>query len=118
MSTYRTANGKMVDMAALAAQNELTRAVGNANMNARGDKIDSAGNIIERANTRISNANKATISNNPAPADPVTHQSQSNQPAAPIVQAKPNFAELTADEIAMEEDDTPIIKDIPKKKTK
>jgi len=44
----RTANGKAIDMEGLAAKNELTPAVGNTSVNARGDIIDSEGNIVER----------------------------------------------------------------------
>lgn len=42
---YRTANGKMVDMTTLLLQNELTPAIGNVKVNARGDEIDSRGEI-------------------------------------------------------------------------
>ena len=44
---YRTARGKKLDMQKLVLQNEKTRAVGNMDVNARGDRIDSQGNIIE-----------------------------------------------------------------------
>ena len=40
MPAYRSAQGKMVDMSVLAAKNEKVRAVGNMNVNARGDVID------------------------------------------------------------------------------
>ena len=36
----RTARGAMIDMAALAAQHETTRAVGNVLMNARRDRLN------------------------------------------------------------------------------
>jgi hypothetical protein len=38
--TYRTAQGKTVDMGRLVLQNERTRAVGNMKVNARGDAVD------------------------------------------------------------------------------
>jgi hypothetical protein len=38
--TYRTAQGKTVDMGRLVLQNEKTRAVGNMKVNARGDAVD------------------------------------------------------------------------------
>ncbi len=47
MATYKTAMGKTVDMSQLVAKNELTRAVGNMGVNARGDKIDGSGRIIK-----------------------------------------------------------------------
>ena len=43
---YKTAQGKKLDMGALRLQNENERAVGNMNVNARGDLIDDAGKVI------------------------------------------------------------------------
>jgi len=45
MKTVKTARGKTLNMGALAAKNEETRAVSNLNMNARGDIIDSRGKV-------------------------------------------------------------------------
>jgi len=45
MKTVKTARGRTLDMSALAAKNEETRAVSNLNMNARGDIIDSRGKV-------------------------------------------------------------------------
>jgi hypothetical protein len=47
---YRTAQGKTVDMGALQLQNEQIRAVGNMNVNARGDLLDSNNQIIDQKN--------------------------------------------------------------------
>lgn len=44
----RTAQGKMIDMESISLQNELAKAVGNIRVNARGDHIDSEGNIITK----------------------------------------------------------------------
>jgi len=46
--TYKTMRGKMVDMDLLQARNELTPAVGNARVNARGDEIGPGGKIIKK----------------------------------------------------------------------
>lgn len=43
---YRTANGKQIDMDMLRQKNELTPAVGNAKVNARGDELGPGGKII------------------------------------------------------------------------
>ena len=43
---YRSAQGKLVDLGALEAQHQHVRAVGNMNVNARGDKLDADGNVI------------------------------------------------------------------------
>ena len=45
MKRIKTARGKILDMGALATQNETTRAVSNVPVNARGDIIDNRGNI-------------------------------------------------------------------------
>ena len=47
-SVYRTMQGKEVDMHKLAMQNEMTLAVGNARVNARGDELGPGGKIIRK----------------------------------------------------------------------
>jgi hypothetical protein len=45
---YRTAKGKSIDMDMLRKKNELTPAVGNARVNARGDELGPGGQIIRK----------------------------------------------------------------------
>lgn len=45
MKTVKTAKGRTLDMAALAAKHEKTRAVSNMNLNARGDIIDNRNQV-------------------------------------------------------------------------
>lgn len=45
---YKSANGKIVDMDMLRQRNELTPAVGNARVNARGDELGKGGKIIRK----------------------------------------------------------------------
>ena len=45
---YKSANGKTVDMDLLRQKNELTPAVGNARVNARGDELGEGGKIIRK----------------------------------------------------------------------
>jgi len=45
---YHTANGKQVDMDLLRQRNELTPAVGNARVNARGDELGPGGKIVKK----------------------------------------------------------------------
>ena len=47
-SVDRTARGRELDMNKMVNQNELTIAVGNAKVNARGDKLGDGGKIIKR----------------------------------------------------------------------
>jgi len=74
MAQYRTAQGRMIDMSALAARNERTRAVGNMNVNARGDTIDGQGKIIESVNEKVSQQYSKTVGNRSA--RPVTTRPQ------------------------------------------
>jgi len=45
---YKSMQGKQIDMDMLRQRNELTQAVGNAKVNARGDEIGPGGKIIRR----------------------------------------------------------------------
>jgi hypothetical protein len=46
--TYRTMQGKEIDMEKLALVNELIPAVGNARVNARGDELGPGGKIVKK----------------------------------------------------------------------
>lgn len=48
-----TANGVPLDMEALRTQNEKTVAVGNMRVNARGDELNTAGEISKTRNQRM-----------------------------------------------------------------
>lgn len=45
---HRSMQGKQVDMNKLAMQNEMTLAVGNVKVNARGDELGPGGKIIRK----------------------------------------------------------------------
>ena len=47
-SVYRTMQGREIDMHKLAMQNEMTVAIGNARVNARGDELGPGGRIIRK----------------------------------------------------------------------
>ena len=49
MRNTKTARGLIIDMSALAAKHETTRAVGNVPMNARGDRLNQDGSIKVKA---------------------------------------------------------------------
>ena len=51
--TYRTAQGKVVDLGALMLQNENTRAVGNMKVNARGDLVDGWNRAIDSRTQQV-----------------------------------------------------------------
>lgn len=52
--TYKTAQGKTIDMGSLALQNENVRAVGNMKVNARGDLLDDNNNVIRSKTQELS----------------------------------------------------------------
>ena len=80
---YRTAQGRVVDFGALQAQNEEVRAVGNMQVNARGDKLDADGNIIStRAQQVNRNLNRTT--NAVVGPIPTSTQSQKDEHLAAI----------------------------------
>ncbi len=84
MAKYRTAMGKEVDMSALAAKNERVRAVGNMKVNARGDTIDSQGNVIVPVTKKVGDKYQKTVTNR----------------AANVVKNKaPNFKPVESDSI-------------------
>jgi O-acetyl-ADP-ribose deacetylase (regulator of RNase III) len=57
---YRTAQGKTVDLGTIMLQNEHVRAVGNMNINARGDKLDQNNRVIETKPRQIQRQNART----------------------------------------------------------
>jgi len=61
--TYRTAQGKIVDLGALQLKNESVRAVGNMNVNARGDLLDSNNRPIDSRNNQVGRQYKKQATN-------------------------------------------------------
>lgn len=67
-----TSKGKSIDMARLIAKNETVRAVGNMNVNARGDEIDASGRIIKSVNQRMAEKYANTVQQKTDPRDLLT----------------------------------------------
>ena len=61
--TYRTAQGKTVDLGAIQLQNETVRAVGNMGVNARGDRVNSQNKTVDGRTSRVGKQYKKQISN-------------------------------------------------------
>ena len=98
---YKSAMGKPVDLGALLLQNEQTRAVGNMNVNARGDRLDSANRVIEPKNRQVQRKyNKQANAGVVAPTN--TRPARSTPPVAPVVtppvDPTDTFADLPVDE--------------------
>lgn len=47
-NVHKSAKGRIVDLDALRSQHGSERALGNANMNVRGDYLDAQGNVVKR----------------------------------------------------------------------
>jgi hypothetical protein len=99
MKNYKSAMGKSIDMSALAARNEHTRAVGNMSVNARGDTIDSTGRVIRPVTDKVNEAYGKTVGNKSAQ----IKRTVTPKPTAQKVEVKPQLEELTETELELEE---------------
>jgi hypothetical protein len=99
MAKFRTAMGKVIDMSALASRNEKTRAVGNMDVNARGDIIDGQGRIIKPVTAKVSNNYSKTVTNRSAQANTRQQPRQQNTPQKPDI----DLSQLTEVERELEE---------------
>ena len=112
MATHRSAMGKEIDMAALRQKNEKTRAVGNMNINARGDIIDSNGQIINDNNKRVneyymkSAINRGIRPTSAAPKREVKETNPTVQQTMPKVDEKP---QMTKEEMEFDQEDESIV---------
>jgi hypothetical protein len=76
---YKTAMGKDIDMGALVLQHEHVRAIGNMNVNARGDQLDSSNKVTNQKNRQVQRQYQKTFSN--VSTDPVYSGTLSAQSA-------------------------------------
>jgi hypothetical protein len=101
---YRTAQGKIVDLGALQLQNEHVRAVGNMNVNARGDTIDSKGNSIDSRNRQLNrqyNKQTAAVDDTPLPSSRRMARQQAQADTVAVESVPPTVA-VTEPEIPQE----------------
>ena len=112
--TYRTAQGKVVDLGAMMVQNENVRAVGNMKANARGDIIDSKNQVIMDNNQRIGGVYNKTLANKMHNATIDNHEQleikksdlipdESMYVAPPVIQEEPDI--ITPEEMELLQDD-------------
>ena len=86
---YKSAMGKEVDLGALLLRNEDVRAVGNMNVNARGDLLDSTNKAIDQKNRQVQRQHRRNTTNVSSSAQVNTSsksakQAQTNMPATNI----------------------------------
>ena len=95
---YKSAMGKSIDMGSLLLQNEKVRAVGNMNVNARGDRLDSNNKIVEPKNQQVQRRyNKQTnVSTGPAQSSTISAKEAAQQP---LVDPTDSFLDLPIDEM-------------------
>ena len=89
---YRTMQGRMIDIEKLRGANEQVKAVGNMNVNARGDVIGVGGNIATPKSQVIKNyyeAPKGRVDDTPARAKPTPPRKVPPAPQPKAVESKP-----------------------------
>jgi len=94
---YKSAMGKPVDMGSLLLQNEQVRAVGNMNVNARGDRLDSNNRVIEPKNLQVQRKYNKQTNVSSGPAGTSTLSAKRPMQTPPVDNAD-TFADLPVDE--------------------
>lgn len=102
---YKTAQGQLIDIGAIILQNETVRAVGNMNVNARGDLLGGNNQVIDQKNQQVSRqhrklsqASTGTVSTQPLHTS--TAAARQNRAVAPVPELEPDqIAELVAIEL-------------------
>jgi hypothetical protein len=97
---YKSAMGKTVDMGSLLLQNERVRAVGNMNVNARGDRLDSNNKIVEPKNQQVQRRYNKQTNVSAGPAHSSTLSVREAQ--QPIVDPTDSFSDIPIDEAPAE----------------
>ena len=119
MTTHRSALGRSIDMGQIAAKNEHVRAVGNMNVNARGDTIDSHGKVVVPVTKKVGDAYQRTVANRAAnlirqkngsgpveaKADEVAVPVEAPIATAPVVEEPTVEEELLPHEMEFEDED-------------
>ena len=119
MTTHRSALGRSIDMGQIAAKNEHVRAVGNMNVNARGDTIDSHGKVVVPVTKKVGDAYQRTVANRAAnlirqkngsgpveaKADEVAVPVEAPIATAPVVEEPTVEEELLPQEMEFEDED-------------
>jgi hypothetical protein len=99
---YKTMRGKVVDMDLLQQRNELTPAVGNARVNARGDELGPGGRIIRKKEQMLKDYYKASTPQQQAVAS--EPEEAVRAPKAGVKSNSKTRAEQKVEEPAVEKD--------------
>ena len=104
---YKTAQGKTVDLGAIILQNEHVRAVGNMNVNARGDLLDGSNLVIDNRNQQVARQMERTTQ--PAPSGVSTQPRHTSSVAARQARATAQSAPVVADPVVESVTETPVV---------
>jgi hypothetical protein len=99
---YHTAQGKQIDLGALLLKNEHVRAVGNMNVNARGDLLDSQNKPIDTRNNQLAKQYKKQVTNVQADAVYSSKHARADQDAKLDIPVPPEDFEDSIDKSAIE----------------
>lgn len=99
---YKTAMGKTVDLGALLLQNENTRAVGNMNVNARGDVLDSSNRVTEQKTRQVQRRYKKQTNVSGGPVATSTKAAKQQILQTGVVDTTDNFSDLPEDEVEVD----------------
>jgi len=81
---YKSAQGRSVDLGTIMLQNEHVRAVGNMNVNARGDKLDSNNQVIDTKPRQIKRQTARTTNVSADPVQASSTRAQKARKRAPV----------------------------------
>lgn len=101
--TYRTAQGKSLDLEKLKLQNEMTPAIGNMRINARGDQLGAGGEVVKRREEMLDQHYQRNIVKNRKGAEPdhiPTRSGKANDIEPMVTQT---LDRIQADEISLDE---------------
>jgi hypothetical protein len=104
---YKTAQGKTVDLGAIILQNEHVRAVGNMNVNARGDLLDGSSRVIDSRNQQVARQMERTTQ--PAPTGVSTQPRHTSSVAARQARAAAQAVPAVADPVVEPVTETPVV---------
>ena len=101
---YQTAQGQSIDLGAIVLKNEHVRAVGNMNVNARGDKIDNDNRVVDERSQQVQRQNeRTTVPANNVAAAPVhtsnSHAKRNRERALAQAMLDKQNQETTADSV-------------------
>ena len=103
---YRTMQGRMVDIEKLRAANENVQAVGNMNVNARGDVLGPSGQVVTKKETVIKKyyeQPRGMVDDTPARAKPAP------APKAPPKQTVQTMTPVTKTEVKQQPAPEPVV---------